>query len=150
MFRRTEPKPIIENEVVERVDSVLGAGLTFEGALNGNGGVRIEGAFDGDIELKGLVVVAEPGRVVCDHIHALAVIVSGSVRGNIEANRVEITSSGRVWGDVTTVSFSTHEGAFLRGQIQMEEEMDLGFPEEEPEDVDEAVEGEEELGEEED
>ncbi|MBN1265684.1 MAG: polymer-forming cytoskeletal protein [Anaerolineales bacterium] len=129
MFRRTEPKPILEDEAVERVDSVLGTGLTFQGTLNGVGGVRIEGAFDGDLEVKGLVVIAEEGRVVCEQIRALAVIVAGSVRGNIEANRVEIAATGRVWGDVTTTTFSTQEGAFLRGQIRMEEEMDLGFPE---------------------
>jgi len=129
MFRRTEPKPVLEDEVFERVDSVLGSRLTFQGTLNGAGGIRIEGAFDGDIEVKGLVVIAPPGRVVCKHIRALGVIVSGSVRGSIEANRVEITASGRVWGDVTTTAFSTHEGAFLRGQITMQEEMDLGFAE---------------------
>jgi len=129
MFRRSEPKPILEDEVIERVDSVLGTGLTFQGTLNGIGGVRIEGAFDGDLEVKGLVVIAEQGRVVCEQIRALAVIVAGSVRGNIEANRVEITASGRVWGDVITTAFATQEGAFLRGQIRMEDELDLGFPE---------------------
>ena len=51
------------------------------------------------------------------------------MRGNIEANRVEITASGRVWGDVITTAFATQEGAFLRGQIRMEDELDLGFPE---------------------
>jgi cytoskeletal protein CcmA (bactofilin family) len=141
MFRRPEPKPILEDDTFDHVDSVLGAGLALQGTLNGSGGVRIEGSFDGNIELKGLVVVADQGRVVCDQIRALGVIVSGSVRGNIEANRVEITSSGRVWGDVITTAFSTHEGAFLRGQIQMEEQMDLGFPEEEL--LDEDAEGEE-------
>jgi cytoskeletal protein CcmA (bactofilin family) len=49
------------------------------------------------------------------------------VKGDITAQRVEITRSGRVWGDVVTTSFSTEEGAFLRGQIRMEEHLDLGF-----------------------
>jgi cytoskeletal protein CcmA (bactofilin family) len=56
------------------------------------------------------------------------------------AQKVEITGSGRVWGDVTTSSFSTEEGAFLRGKITMEDEIDLGWgPEPESvEDVDES------------
>ena len=35
------------------------------------------------------------------------------------------------WADVVTESFSTEEGAFLRGQITMEERVELGLPEEE-------------------
>jgi hypothetical protein len=30
-----------------------------------------------------------------------------------------------VWGDVVTVAFSTEEGAFLRGQVRMEETVEL-------------------------
>jgi len=48
---------------------------------------------------------------------------------------VEIRATGRVWGDVVTASFSTEEGAFLRGQIRMEDEVEVGvtdLPEEQP------------------
>jgi cytoskeletal protein CcmA (bactofilin family) len=64
------------------------------------------------------------------------VIIAGAVRGNITAEKVEIRSTGRVWGDVVTAAFATEEGAFLRGQIQMEEKVDIGLtttPQEETE-----------------
>jgi len=77
--------------------------------------------------LRGLVVIGERGRVTCEHIRAMTVIVAGSVKGDITANKVEITRTGRVWGDVVTMSFSTQEGAFLRGKITMEEDLDLGL-----------------------
>ena len=83
--------------------------------------MRIEGAFEGDINLRGLLVVGESGRVTCEHLHAGVVIVAGAVRGDITAEKVEIRASGRVWGNVVTTAFSTEEGAFLRGQIRMEE-----------------------------
>jgi len=51
------------------------------------------------------------------------VAVAGSVQGNITANKVEIRSTGRVFGDLVTTSFATEEGAFLRGQVRMEDEM---------------------------
>jgi len=116
----------------ERVDSVFGSGLTWKGELGGQGGVRIEGAFEGDVALHGLVVVGEQGRLVCRTLRATTVVVAGSVRGDITAQRVEITRTGRVWGDVVTETFSTEEGAFLRGQITMEERVDLGLPESSP------------------
>jgi len=111
----------------ERVTSVLGEGISWQGKISGVGGVRIEGAFDGEIEVRGLVVIAERGRVSCDHIQAETVIVAGSLKGDITARKVQISSTGRVWGSVTTKSFSTDEGAFLKGQITMEDEIELGF-----------------------
>lgn len=131
MFRRREEDQAQESPP-ERVDSVLGRGVAWKGDVSGVGGLRIEGAFDGNITLRGLVVVAETGRVTCKEIRAHSVIVAGSVRGDITARKVTITRTGRVWGDVVTTSFSTEEGAFLRGQITMEEELDLGLPEAEP------------------
>jgi len=106
---------------------VLGPGVIWHGSLSGSGGVRIEGAFEGQVALRGLLVVGETGRVTCDNVRANTVIVAGAVRGNITTQKLEIRSSGRVWGDVITTAFVTDEGAFLRGQIRMEESVDLGF-----------------------
>jgi len=122
MFRRKDETPA---EGADRVDSVIGAGLALKGTLTGTGGIRIEGAFEGDVELLGLVVVGEQGRVTCRHLKAGTVVVAGSVRGDITAQRVEIMRTGRVWGNVVTAAFSTEEGAFLRGQITMEEKVDV-------------------------
>ncbi len=126
MFRKGMERPPA-GEVPERVDSVLGPGIAWQGRISGTGGVRIEGAFDGEIAVRGLVVIGPQGRVSCERLRAVTVIVAGSLKGSITAQRVEITRSGRVWGDVVTTSFSTEEGAFLRGQIQMEDEVDLGL-----------------------
>jgi cytoskeletal protein CcmA (bactofilin family) len=130
MFRKKDEGKE-RGEGPERVDSVFGAGLTWKGEIGGRGGIRIEGAFEGDIALHGLVVVGEQGRLVCRTLKATTVVVAGSVRGDITAQRVEITRTGRVWGDVVAESFSTEEGAFLRGQITMEERVELGLPQEE-------------------
>ena len=129
MFRRredpisqaTQPAP------TERVTSVLGPGIIWKGSLSGSGGVRIEGAFEGDIAIRGILVVGESGRVTCQDLRANVVIVAGAVRGDITAEKVEIRATGRVWGNVTTAAFATEEGAFLRGQITMEEQVDLGL-----------------------
>ena len=126
MFKRnnqTSPPPAMQT--VERITSVLGAGLIWQGSMTGSGGVRVEGTFEGQIALKGLLVVGETGKVTCENIRAANVIVAGAVKGNISAQKVEIRSSGRVWGDIITTAFATEEGAFLRGQIRMEDAVDL-------------------------
>jgi cytoskeletal protein CcmA (bactofilin family) len=144
MFRRREePEAASQPAPAERITSVLGEATSLHGRLTGRGGVRIEGIFDGEIELNGLLVVGTTGRVTCEHLKARTVIVAGALRGDVTAEKVEIRSSGRVWGDVTTVAFSTEEGAFLRGQIQMEDQVELDLPQqEEPPSVDETVEEE--------
>jgi cytoskeletal protein CcmA (bactofilin family) len=126
MFKRREEtiSPETQPAPADRVTSVLGEGITWKGDLSGSGGIRIEGAFEGNITLRGLLVVGETGRVTCDHLKAKVVIIAGAVRGDITAEKVEIRATGRVWGDVVTAGFATEEGAFLRGQIRMEEKVD--------------------------
>ena len=126
MFRSSRDE---RQDSPERVTSVLGEEFSWQGKITGTGGVRIEGAFDGEIEVRGLVVIAERGRVSCEHMRAETVIIAGSLKGDITARKVQITSTGRVWGSVVTSSFSTDEGAFLKGQITMDDEIDLGFAE---------------------
>ena len=123
MFKRRE-EPASDFNVMPpqvRVTSILGENTSWKGELTGRGGIRIEGLFEGKINLDGLIIVDQKGRVESDVITADTVIIGGSVRSDIQAKRVEIRSTGRVWGDVTTVRFSTEEGAYLRGTIQMEE-----------------------------
>jgi cytoskeletal protein CcmA (bactofilin family) len=126
MFKRNgQPTQPVAMQTVERITSVLGAGIIWQGSINGSGGVRVEGTFEGQIFLKGLLVIGETGKVTCDNLRAASVIVAGAVKGNIAAQKVEIRSTGRVWGDIVTTAFATEEGAFLRGQIRMEDAVDL-------------------------
>lgn len=131
MFRKKEETaPGLEPMPIKsRVTSILGEGTSWKGEMSGSGGIRIEGLYEGAIDLDGLIIVDQKGRVESNLIKADTVIVAGAVRSSIHAKKVEIRSTGRVWGDVTTVKFSTEEGAYLRGKIQMEEEQ---IPDESP------------------
>ncbi|MGD8553993.1 MAG: polymer-forming cytoskeletal protein [Anaerolineales bacterium] len=143
MLRKLDDRAVAGPEALDRVDSVLGAGIAWQGSISGTGGIRIDGAFDGNVSVRGLVVIGEQGRVTSEEIRAVKLIVAGSVKGNITAQRLEIAKSGRVWGDVVTSSFTTEEGAFLRGKITMEEQVDLGFGQDAPsEEAPEVTEGE--------
>jgi cytoskeletal protein CcmA (bactofilin family) len=123
MFRKreepsSEPAPA---PIQGRVTSIIGEGTSWKGEFSGKGGIRIEGLFEGKIDLDGLIIIGRTGRVESELIKAETVIVGGSVRSDIQAERVEIRSTGKVWGNVKTTRFTTEEGAYLRGKIQMEE-----------------------------
>ena len=135
MFRRSEesiPSPD-PTPIQYRVTSILGEGTSWKGEISGKGGIRIEGLFEGKIDLEGIIIIDQKGRVESDLIMADTVIFGGSVRSDIKANRVEIRSTGKVWGNVTAVRFSTEEGAYLRGKIQMEDEPSRSEVKEAPE-----------------
>lgn len=64
MFRRkTNPPQQTTPQLAERITSVIGDGISLRGKISGTGGVRIEGAYDGEIELDGLLVIGATGRV---------------------------------------------------------------------------------------
>ena len=127
MFRRPNQPAPASPAPVERVTSVLGPGVNWKGDLHGSGGIRIEGMFEGDIAIKGLLVVGETGKVTCENLRANTVIVAGIVNGNITSEKLDIRATGRVWGDVITQAFTTEEGSFLRGQVRMEDHVELNL-----------------------
>jgi len=127
MFRKKTTSDQEQPERIERVTSVLGSGIIWKGKLTGKGGVRIEGTFEGEIAIQGLVVVGETGKVTCENVRANTVIIAGGMNGGITAEKLEIRKTGRVWGNVIVSAFSTEEGGFLRGQITMQDEVDLGL-----------------------
>ncbi|MEW6335000.1 MAG: polymer-forming cytoskeletal protein [Thermodesulfobacteriota bacterium] len=103
----------------EEVRAFLGKGAEFNGKLMFSGSVRIDGDFKGDIFGNGTLVIGEGAEVEAD-IHADNVLISGSVRGQIEVKQsVKIYSSGRLFGDVNTPCFSIEEGAFFEGACHM-------------------------------
>lgn len=135
MFARRKNTPTFSPEAIpERITSVLGPGINWKGDLRGKGGVRIEGTLEGEIRMQGLVVVGESGKVTCQQLQAETVIVAGTVKGDITCQKLEIRATGRVWGNIVTTSFSSEDGAFLRGQMRMEEKVEIqSSPEAEPE-----------------
>ncbi len=119
-----------DNHNGHKIDSVIGPGIHFKGTLTGAGSLRIDGTFDGTINIQGPLLITDGAKVTAE-VRAGAVSVGGSLKGNIYASKVEILSTGRVWGDLVTTAFATEEGAFLRGQVRMED--DVPSPQPEPE-----------------
>ncbi len=109
------------------LDTTIGPNANFKGVVQSDGGMKIEGVFEGTIEIAGNLVITETGKVVAD-IKAQNISVSGAVKGTISASgRLEILSSGKVWGDISVASFLIDEGGFFRGQSVMPGEPDFAL-----------------------
>lgn len=103
----------------EKIENVIGATANFNGHFKADGGIRIDGVFEGVVETAGNVIIGEGAKVMAD-ITARNVSVAGVVEGNVNAiGRLEILSTGKVCGDIAVASFLIDEGGVFRGQSVM-------------------------------
>jgi len=110
-----KPMPITQAKLSE---SVLAAGLTIEGKIEGNGNIRVAGRFKGNINVKGELTI-EPGASIEGEVKADTVLVGGEVRGHIVAkNRVELKESGTLIGDLKAGSLTVAAGSKMRGKVE--------------------------------
>lgn len=101
--------------------ATLGSGLTVKGQISGDEDLQVEGKVEGPITLKGQrLTVGASGEIVSD-VHAREVIVYGKVRGNLFAeDRVEVKKDGSVIGNITGGRVLIEDGAYLKGQIEIQ------------------------------
>ena len=94
-------------------------GSQFEGKLSFKDTVRIDGGFSGEISSENTLIVGETG-VIEAQINSSQVVVSGTVKGDINASRqVMLHKSAKVDGDIQTPSITIEEGAVFNGRLSM-------------------------------
>ena len=106
---------------VEDTKAFLGKGAEFYGKLVFKGNVRIDGDFQGEIYGQGSVDVGE-GALVKANIAVNSIYIGGEIQGSIEVKeRINIHSTGKLFGDVRTPVFIMEEGALFDGRSHMSE-----------------------------
>jgi cytoskeletal protein CcmA (bactofilin family) len=102
----------------EAKESLLAAGLTIEGKIEGQGHVRIAGNFKGDVHVQGNLTI-EAGAKVTGGVRANTVVVGGELEGNIDAaSRVELLQTGVLNGDLKAGSLTVAAGSRMRGRAE--------------------------------
>ena len=98
-----------------RILAFLGQGTRFDGKLHYDGTVRLDGEFHGEIVSGGHLIVGESAVIQAD-IKIGTILINGEVRGSIQATQViEITSGGRVIGNIRAPSILIRAGAIIQG-----------------------------------
>jgi cytoskeletal protein CcmA (bactofilin family) len=116
---RRPPEPLPRTSE-PREGAFMSARLSFRGEVSGEGDFHIAGRFEGEINVTGRVVVAQ-GAEVDANISGLAIVIGGTVRGNLSAaTRVEILPTGVLTGSLKTGSFAAADGASVKGEVWVE------------------------------
>lgn len=101
------------------IRAFLGEGTEFEGLLNFDGTVRVDGRFKGEVHTKDCIIIGETGfvegEILVGHF-----IVMGAFKGNVKAaNKVEVLSTGRITGNIASPALIVQEGGIIEGNIMM-------------------------------
>lgn len=99
--------------------TVIGADARFKGELSFDGGVRIDGRFEGSITTSGQVLISKGGQVQAD-IQARHLVLEGHMTGNLTAqDMVELRATADLQGDVRAAKLVVIEGATLVGRCEV-------------------------------
>jgi cytoskeletal protein CcmA (bactofilin family) len=105
----------------EDFDTILSADIDFSGTLSFEKSFLIRGRLTGEIEAQGLLVVDE-GAVVDANIKGSKVVIRGAVMGDVTAaEKVEVSVTGRLKGNITAPEVSMETGCVFNGRCTMEE-----------------------------
>jgi len=104
----------------DQINAFLGKDTEFEGKLSFTGAVRLDGQFKGEIFTEGTLNIGETATIEAD-MRVARIIVSGQVRGNIEAGeRLEIKAPGKVFGNIQAPTVIIEEGVLFEGNCKMQ------------------------------
>lgn len=117
-MRGGDKKKRIMDEV-SHFTTLLGQKTRFVGNLSGSDNCIVYGQVEGDCVFDGALVLGEQGRWH-GNIKAPNVIISGHVEGNIDVSvKLELTSTARVNGCITSPVVAMAQGAVHAGEMRM-------------------------------
>lgn len=104
------------------ITTILGPGCVVNGDFTVNQSARIDGEIQGDVYVTGTLIMGSGARID-GNIEAGEAIIGGDVVGNITAqNKVELTVTAKVIGDITTNVIVIDENAIFQGRCNMNQD----------------------------
>ena len=102
-----------------QIKAYMGQDTVFNGSLNFDGTVRIDGKFEGQVFTDDTLIIGETGNLIAD-ITAGTIICMGLVEGTLMASKkVEIHAKSRVIGNIKSPALYIELGGILDGTCDM-------------------------------
>ncbi len=110
--------------------SVISEQCQFQGTLDLQGSLRIDGNLEGNVDNAKYVTISKTGTVKGD-ITAQGVVVIGQMTGDIVAENVEILADAKITGNIRSKSILIEGGAKVSATIHVVGEEESPLAEEE-------------------
>lgn len=99
--------------------TIIARDSSFSGKLKSEGSVRVEGAFDGELEAAKSIYIAENARANAQ-LKASEVVIAGTFDGQVECeNRLHLTPTAHAKGRIKTTVLVVEEGAVVNCHFTM-------------------------------
>ncbi|TYO97658.1 cytoskeletal protein CcmA (bactofilin family) [Geothermobacter ehrlichii] len=103
------------------IKAFLGPGSCFEGKLQFDEIVRLDGRFKGEIASRDTLIAGREADIEAE-VTVGTLVLSGRFKGNIRASvKVDLRAPARVEGNIETPVLVVEEGVLLNSTLQMGE-----------------------------
>jgi cytoskeletal protein CcmA (bactofilin family) len=110
----------MKKETGNGLQSLLGQGVECDGSARVEGTLRLDGSFEGRLEVGESLIIGHTGRFVGKAM-GRTVVIAGSFEGEVMGTeQVELQKGARLHGDVLTRSLVIEPGVFFEGSCRME------------------------------
>ena len=105
----------------QTLNTIIGRGTLFEGTMQVENSVRVDGTFKGELTCSGVLTISQSGEAYAQ-LEGKDIYINGVVRGTVRAEKVSLDSQARFVGDIHARTLSVSEGAVFHGSSSMEVE----------------------------
>ena len=117
---REDEAPVVSKSSPKDVKTLIGEGCKVEGNFYINTYTRIDGTIKGDLTGDSGIVIGVKGKIE-GNVVATEVVNYGEIKGNVEAQRLELKRGSALNGDVVVNQLLTELGSSLNGRCSMVE-----------------------------
>jgi cytoskeletal protein CcmA (bactofilin family) len=100
------------------ISTIISDGCIIDGNLTSTSSVRIDGLVNGNVQVQQGVIVGNSGKVM-GNVRANEAVIFGEVNGNITVEKLEIKTTGKITGDISTQAIEMEFGAVYNGKVSM-------------------------------
>lgn len=109
-----------------KINTIIGKGTVITGDFTARCSVRLDGTIEGEVNVDGTLIVGAAGKIN-GSIEAASAIIGGEVYGDVNApEKIEITSTAKVIGNLKTNIIVIDEKAIFQGGCDMNQEVAEG------------------------
>lgn len=101
------------------VETIVGPSVKVEGDFASEGNIVVKGVVSGSVRTSKMLTV-EDGAKIFANVNAGTAVISGGIKGNVKVNdRLDLTKSAQIQGDVICKVLTVEPGALIHGKITM-------------------------------
>lgn len=137
MFQKPSPEIALShkdtsyNRPHDDVETIVGPSVHVEGDFSSEGNILVKGVVSGNVRTSKLFT-SEKGSKVLASVKASNAIISGAIKGNVKVeDRLELTATAQVLGDIECGILVVEAGAMIRGKLSMKGVVSIEDPKQE-------------------